>query len=220
MDRKTSSRKKKLERRQRRARKKGYRGSESRRQVRRDSWIEKLFSSDPQLRIEGITKAENRIQQCAREIEDLVDGFDPLGVIANSSVRHFLIDPETYKESTHNGDSFVVELLTLLLLRHPYKDGRRPLWECNFDKVDELAKEIKLLTIFSKDAKRGPVQNSSEEKLAFRSLQFRASSTDISIRAPGYDHHLTEDLLGIFQPMKDELEQLLGFSIDDVIQID
>ena len=231
MDKRAGRRKKKGERsKRRRQKRKRARVNEARPQFVKDVlgeapewlvWIEKIASAESEdARSEGIDGLKKEVVKKSDEIIALCSGFDPFGVIANLSVANFMMNPETYKEHLHEGDAFTVEHITLLLLREPYRGGSQELFRLNSSRLMELCRELKGMTLFLKDFERGSFDKDDEAELAYRALQFRALASDVSIRSPGYPHHTRVDVKKLFSPFSRELENLVGFNIDDVLAVE
>lgn len=231
VDKRTSRRKKKNERsKRRRQKRKRERIKPDRSQFVRDvlgeapewlAWVEKIaWAETEEDRNEALVGLRKDIVKKSDEIIALCSEFDPFGVIANLSVANFMMNPETFKEHLHEGDAFSVEHITLLLLREPYRGGSQELFRLNSSRLMELCQELKGMTLFLKDFERGSFDKDNDAELAFRALQFRALASDVSIRSPGYPHHIRENLKELFSPFAQEMEELVGFNITDVLAVE
>lgn len=182
--------------------------------------LQPLFESlqDPSMFEQAREGLLQKITAKTRQVEEILDGYDPYEILASLSISELSINPETFKEPTHEGSTFVVEHVALLLLKKPYPNDVKPGLP-NLEQVIALAKEINALTIYLHGVKR-PTGPMSEQEKAQASLQFLATASGFSVRPPGYDHHLREDIANLFQPMQYELETELGFSFGDLLKVD
>lgn len=167
------------------------------------------------------TEAAEDLTIRSLELEALLRGRCPLELIGSLSAAHMMIDSETFKEYSHDGDPFVVELVTLLLLKRPY--GYDPDVEpSRLNEINEMARMIKFATFFfhALEFRSGHNGGPSDPTSAFESLQVSSASSDLFVRAPGYAHNLERDLLEIFKVSNPYLKNELGFGVDDVISVD
>jgi hypothetical protein len=168
---------------------------------------------------ESVPQIEAEILQLSKSIESQLDACDSFAVLGSIFLRNFLADPETYKEYSFEGRSFVAEYAALLALKHPYSRGKTALVDPSVieriqETVTDIFQKVTWLAM-ARDAKRYP--DSAPGKL--RELQFLAYLNELTVRAPAYSHHLHEVLRGLFQPMEDVLLRSAGHTIDDALKI-
>ena len=155
----------------------------------------------------------------AKELEQILDKYDALNMIANYSLINVAYDPDTYKEWEHEGKSAHAEYIILMYLKHPYipKEitplGKEELGVVS-DKVDEIFKDI--FTMYATE--RADPKNPSPPN-ALQSLRFRTILYEIGVRNETYHHHEFDLLKGLFEPHDEWLKKNLGFCIEDALRI-
>jgi hypothetical protein len=68
-------------------------------------------------------EAPEKLSAKVAELEQSLQPFNPLDVIAHMTVLNLAFNPETYKEYAHTGRQADVEYLTLLCLKGPYREA-------------------------------------------------------------------------------------------------
>ncbi len=63
-----------------------------------------------------------RIRATSARLEEVLQAFNPLDVMAHGTLAELFIDPERYSESTHQGRQAHVECLALFCLKKQFHD--------------------------------------------------------------------------------------------------
>jgi len=164
--------------------------------------------------------APELIAKQAAELESILDRYDPLDVIANISFLNLYADPDTYKEWAHEGEQAYVEYVTLLCLKKPYHTPSDPrdrlIGGSVLEDIQNRLKQIHFDTMWF-HATRHIDPEKSEPPSPVQEFQFDTVAHGLTVRNPGYFHHLEELLRGLFEPSTHWMESNLGFSVDDGI---
>jgi len=156
---------------------------------------------------------ENRV----KELEAILNQYDPFDIIGNIWLANAIIDPETYKEYAHEGNDAFVEYLALLCLTKPYHTSKKrlvpgPVIEDINSRIRNLFRDtILYLTVKDLDPSKVEPPGVLDE------LRFKTLTRSFIVRYPAYPHHLERAVRGIFSPLSDQLELVLGFNIDDAL---
>lgn len=143
--------------------------------------------------------------------------FDSFDILAALSVRNHMHDPETYKETTFEGRSFVPEYAALLALGKGYQTGSKPYpmvgdIETIQNSIIELY-DLATTLLMARDARRTGLKGKDGH------LRYAAHTHELGVRVPAYTHHHHEVLHGLFDQFDEELIPLLGYGISDVLSL-
>ena len=156
----------------------------------------------------------------ATEVERYLQNFNTFDVLANITFSQLAYDPETYKEATHEGLSAVAEYACLLMARHPFTKGNGYIIDGRvIEQVTERIRDILRMRTYY-DVLESVPSVPGQERSALAFFQFHTRGYEISVRAPGYLHHLRERLHALFDPLASELLVCVGFAIDDVLHVE
>ena len=185
------------------------------------SWVLELLrpGQTNEQRKSSIDVAEQKLVAEVVKLEDLFAGFNSFELLANLALSQLLRDPETYKEHLHHGDASVVEYVALLALKHPYEEGRRGAEPIPLDDIIGNASRIKGDTTFLFGADLIS-ENATESERALADTQFRALSSNMTVRANGYNHHLEADLQALFASSSGYLRAQIGFDLDQALAVE
>jgi hypothetical protein len=158
-----------------------------------------------------------------RAIEARLAKFDTFTVLAALGLQNHLLDPETYEEHTHKGESVVAEYATLLALKGFYSTGTEIY--ANGRVLDQLQSDLRnafraaiwlqVAVDAGRSIKSGRVSDPSE----LEKLQFAMRTHELGVRNPAYQHHHHEVLKGLFRPFEAALVASVGFCPDDAIRL-
>lgn len=149
---------------------------------------------------------------------------DTFTVLAALSLVNHLIDPETYQENTHKGESVVAEYAALLALKTNYSQGKELYATSAF--LEEL--QVDLKDAFEASAwlraavdteKAVQLGRGSEAPSELEKLQFMMRMHEMGVRNPAYEHHHHAVLTGLFSPFEAALDSAIGFSVADAIRL-
>lgn len=160
------------------------------------------------------------IRNQSEELEDILLRYNAFNMVANLMTTQLFTNPETFKETTHQGLYAVVEYAALLYLKHPFNEGN--VFVIDGAILNEVESRIRsILTAvnfyYASERRFTPLGEAEESLSHFR---YRTISHEIFVRGPGYPHHQREQLKALFEPVLDWTLQHLGFTVDDAIAVD
>jgi hypothetical protein len=148
------------------------------------------------------------------------DPFDMLGNLIMVEIAH---NPETYKETEHEGLAAVVEYIALIYLGHPHSTGSSGLpLGLHGDAVLEASARAKriLHRISAYYASEGALVEDRESEKNLDYFRHKTISHEIFVRNPSYPHHQRHHLEQLFAPFQDWLITHVGFCVADVLRIE
>jgi len=176
--------------------------------------------------LEGLARSRGElrssIEQQVQELEEIFSKFEPFDIIGNMSFANAILDAETYKEYEHEGNDAYTEYVALLYLTKPYEAyagrGIEPISGTVLQNIEERVKRLFVDTVFYLAVKDiEPEQPKTPDALT--QLRFATLLHSILVRYMAYHHHLIDVLTGIFTPLRGELEQTIGFAIEDALAL-
>jgi hypothetical protein len=166
-------------------------------------------------------ETDEDIQAKIQEIENLIRDHDPFDIIAQMSLRNSNFDAENFKEWKSEINPAYTEYIALLCMTQPYESfhfqNPQPIPPRLIEDLQEKVKvlfQVETMNLVFKDVDPDKPGRTTLDRLRFLSL-----SESLLVRYSAYHHHLVETLLGIFSPIKLEMENSLGFNISDAIGI-
>ncbi len=147
------------------------------------------------------------------------DSFDMLG---NLIMVEMANDPETYKETEHEGLSAVVEYIALVYAGHPYSsanDFPRGMDEDAVFEASARAKRI-LYGIAVHHASEAALIDDRESEKNLDFFRFKTISHEMFVRNPTYPHHQRLHLERLFKPLEQWLIEHVGFCVADLLKIE
>lgn len=161
-----------------------------------------------------------KIKSKVQRLEELISQFDPLDVIANLAyINNIFRKPETDQEPHSEGTPAYVEYCTLLCLKRPYKEGDRSrILGKEIEDIQELIKEIFNDATLYFYREHTPLAEQISTR--FKDLRFRIMNYYLTVRYPGYWHHLKILLKELFgeESVKNWMVKHLGFDIDIAVK--
>ena len=167
-------------------------------------------------------EVEDLIKTQVEELEVIIQGYNPLDIIANIALRNSIWNSEDYKEYRSGENSADVEYIALLCLSKPFEtfhfQNPAP-FPLNF--IDEIQERVRKL--FYNQAwwlaikSINPANVEPPDRLA--QLRFDTLLRSLVVRYMAYHHHLIDILIELFSPLTKEMEDTVGFSIHDAIAI-
>jgi hypothetical protein len=148
------------------------------------------------------------------------DPFDMLGNLIMVEVAH---NPETYKETEHEGLAAVVEYIALVYLGHPYSLGHAelPLGLNGHDILEASARAKRILQGISHYyASEGALVEDRESEKNLDFFRYKTISHEMFVRNPTYPHHQRLHLERLFAPLSQWLIEHIGFCVADVLCIE
>jgi hypothetical protein len=166
--------------------------------------------------------AEARLSEAAQSIARLTAPCDAFGVLEFVRMHNALADPETYRDTEHEGSAAVIELTALILAargsraRSAVPDGDAiPRPEQIVEDVEIAAREAinagSMLIVFSAALDSDP----------FRRMSFGARLREVSVRNVAYAHMVEDTLTALFdEPVTENVcRTVLGCTVREIRQV-
>lgn len=161
-----------------------------------------------------------RIRKEAQELETILLRYNSFNMLANLMVTQLWSDPEKYKETMHTGLAAFVEYAALLYLKHPFNVGESYVIDGPvLEQIETKMRGIFVNLNFYWAAESLP-ETGGKERSALDTFRYRTISSELVVRSPGYAHHQEEQLRALYEPIRDELLELLGFTVEDVFALE
>jgi hypothetical protein len=146
------------------------------------------------------------------------DAFD---VIANVLFANLPLDPETYRESTHEGLAAYAEYAALVLLERSDRRGtteRAPIGKLEIDSWMPLLREIVGLSSLT-ESRRVTPDLPAQDSLS--DIRRRIVTRELILRNPIYDWQEEATLQALFSDdrVRADIHDLAGFEIEDALAI-
>lgn len=168
------------------------------------------------------TLAEARLSAAAQSIARLTAPCDAFDVLEFIRLHNALTNPETYKETEHEGSAAVIELTALILAARGSRTGSAvsdddaaPRPEQIVEDVETAAREAidagSMLVIFGTAPESDPLQR----------LSFGARLREVSSRSVAYAHMVEDTLTALFDELavEDACHTVLGCTVRQVRQV-
>lgn len=153
------------------------------------------------------------------ELEALLLRYNSFNMLANLMITQLLNDPEKYKETTHTGLAAFVEYAAQLYLKHPFNTGEIQIIDGPaLDQIEEKMRRI-FSTLSFYWAAEARLAAEGKQLEAMDSFRYHTISNELIVRSPGYAHHQAERLLALFGPVREEMLEHLGFTVEDVLGV-
>jgi hypothetical protein len=145
----------------------------------------------------GSALARSRASEAAQRLAGLGAGHDVFDLIEFIRFRNTIADPETYRETEHEGSAAVIEVAALVLASRGYRAPSSPTDEgpnptAAIAAIQAAAQEIldagAMLSIFDAAANPGPLQR----------LSLGAVNREMSLRNVAYLHMVEDTLTALF----------------------
>lgn len=159
------------------------------------------------------------VQRRREELRNLIARFDAGHLLAQVSMGEAITDPDSYRESDHLGQAYVVELLAAELLCRPGRQGTEavtpPIDGRVLDEIRRLIQEAVLLETFRRHRAAGAKESPEGD------ARGRAATQNLMLRNPGWPWQEHDLLRGLFgeQRFAAALRKALGFDADQAIQL-
>jgi hypothetical protein len=143
------------------------------------------------------------------------EAFDMLGTLMVLELAH---NPETYKETEHQGQAAVVEYVALTYLGLPRStDAKLPLGFHSRDVLEASARASRILfNIAQFYASEAALIEDSEQEDSLAFLRYKTISHEMFVRNPAYPHHHRQLLEQLFEPFAAWLIEHAGFCVADL----
>ena len=158
-----------------------------------------------------------QIAEKVAELEGWLRKHNSFDVLATLTALELYIDPETYKEPTHEHGDALVEYASQLCLKSTFSSGTEPFVNKAYQDVVERLREIIEMTILYYGLE-GADEPTDAPRLD--ELHRETVIAELLIRNPGYPHHLDESLFSLFQPFDAWLLNSVGFTVTDLLSIE
>lgn len=169
--------------------------------------------------LEQKPKIAAEIRQKAEELEEKLRQYNTYDILANLSLSNLFINPETYKEYSHEGRAAFVEYATLLCLKGKFSVGGKLLIDKrDLDQLQEIIGNIFNKAVVLEVCNQIGL-NQAEGNTDFNFLSYAMRSYETIVRYPAYERHLYEVLRRLYVPFDRELTEQIGFTVADAIQV-
>lgn len=166
--------------------------------------------------LRGGASFEDAIERRRNALRELLEPFDAVHLLAHVMLREIPLDPDTYRETQHDGLAFVVEFVAAELVRRPGREGtERPTSPIDGRLIDEIhtsMQEVALLESFRRARRvgRGTPEGAARSRAAMQHLM---------LRGPGWAWQEHGVLRGLSGPahLETRIRDQLGFTADDAI---
>lgn len=164
------------------------------------------------------------LEQRARAVETLLQEYDTFTILGALTLQNHITNPDTYKEYSYPGKSFVSEYATLLALKHSYSEGIKefiplPVLQDIQNEIENIFQTACWLDAAKYARRKIAAGAGSEVPTALEEIRSRMHTHELVVRNPAYEHHHHEVMRGLFRPFENDLLSLVGFTIDDALTI-
>jgi hypothetical protein len=156
-------------------------------------------------------------------LESLLLQHDPFDMLGNLIMVEIAHNPETYKETEHEGLAAAVEYIALIYMGHPHGTDSRDLpLGLHGEAVLEAAARAKRILhgISTYYASEGALVEDREGEKNLDYFRFKTISHEMFVRNPSYPHHQRHHLEQLFAPLQEWLTAHVGFSVADVLRVE
>lgn len=162
-----------------------------------------------------------RIAELKQQLVAAMAPYDAFDVISNVLFANLPLDPETYRESTHEGLAAYAEYAALVLLERPVRGGteeRGPIGKHEIDSWMPLLREIVGLSSFA-ESRRVTPDLPAQDPLS--DIRRRIVTRELFLRNPIYDWQEEATLQALFgdERVRGDILDLAGFEIEDALAI-
>ena len=175
-------------------------------------WRRKLKEWSSQLEIE--------IPEQVAALQERLRDLPALQLLAQLAAVVIFHDPETYKEPEMAHPLITVEYPTWLALLEPTPTLPSRVHVIDGPQLDEILTRIqKLVSQVTWYFISHGLPETEEESSAVQQLQLHTRLYEISVRDPGYYHHFSQVLRGLFAPFDKDIHDLVGFTVEEAIDL-
>ncbi|MEQ9379704.1 MAG: hypothetical protein RJP95_02490 [Pirellulales bacterium] len=179
---------------------------------------------DRQQLLEGLRANRDKlpaiIRDHASEIEGILAKYNSFDILSCFSFIELAVDPETYREWSHDGLFAAVEYVALLCLKGPFNDSE----EEHIDPSDIIQlkqhSHAALMNAVWYYASEHLDKTSGDADPVMEELRFKSVLNTMFVRCHTYRHHLRELMQALVDGVSGTIESQLGFSVDDALQIE
>lgn len=165
-------------------------------------------------------KAQATIRAMADEVLTLMAPYDAFDLVVNLYLRNAPINPDTYKETTHEGLLVIPEYAALLLLSRGSREGSEPtarlipgntIEACNA-KIRQILHLVQLEIM----GRLAPLEDRQLSTLRFSQL-----SKELMIRVPSFPHQEEATLRQLFEhhAVAEKLTESVGVDLSDALTL-
>lgn len=153
------------------------------------------------------------IDQKVAGLLSLIQEFDPMQLLSVVSIRNCFADPETYRETTHEGRECYVEYAQSLILGREHNPDAKDATKEAIDQFNTLIAGIfsDITWYFSTEVTEGK-RTETEEEIRFTSLLHY-----LFVRGDSFPEHHLEMIRNIFADQDPFLQRHYGFTSGQVI---
>jgi hypothetical protein len=155
----------------------------------------------------------------ARRITELAEPFDAFDVLECVQLNQALVNPETYRETEHEGSAAVIELTALILSCRGHRGGTRPDEDGHRARPDHAIDEV--LAIGRSALAAGSMAamlNALANHGAQGSIPLGAVLREVFVRNLSYDHMVIDTLGAIFDVpwLEEACRSVIGCTVREI----
>jgi len=180
-----------------------------------EEWIDQVS------RLRNMTKQiEVEISQLVKELRERLRSLPTLQLLTQLAGAIVMHDPEKSGDPTSEYPLITLEYPTWLALLESAPTSPGPAELIDGPKFEEVLSRIQNLlakVVWYYISRGAPVPG--QRPSASQEIQFATRVYELNVRNPGYYHHNSEVLHELFRPFQEEIQEFLGFGIDDAINL-
>lgn len=186
--------------------------------ARQAATFDRYLSEDQDLS-SAIAAALDDLRDAARRVADLAERFDAYGVLEYVRYSQAPPDPETYRESEHEGSAAVIEFVALVLAARGQRSGTRERDESSEGTLSSAIRGIVEAARSGVDAGSMVVAlRSGAEQDDAAALVQGALLREVFVRNLSYPHMVDDTLAGLFDDRVTEAacRSAIGVSVTEI----
>jgi hypothetical protein len=160
------------------------------------------------------------IEKQILELEEIIKKYHPFDLIGNMAFRNSIINFDEYKEYESEQNPVYAEYIALLYLcqeRDAYTDAVLPIAPSVIEDIQKRVRKLFSLQIFYLAFKN--INPADPEPSILDELRFQTLLKSFLIGDMAYPHHRVELTREVFGNVKEEIKNIFGFTVDDVVRI-
>jgi hypothetical protein len=135
-----------------------------------------------------------------REIARIAEPFDAFDLIECVRLNEFPMNPQTYKETEHEGMAAVIELIAAILAGRGQRDGTRTSETDRRERPDEIVDDVaKMAHAVMDDISIATMLRIADESGAEGAIRLGAILREMFVRNLSYEHMVEDTLRSLFE---------------------
>lgn len=168
-------------------------------------------------RAAALALAESRQQAAVDQLVALLAQHDPMDVAELVHIRNLVGDPESYRETEHEGSLAVVEIVTLAAAATPGTHTQADASVVPAEVVDQA--QVAALGALEAASMRVLFESAEDPTNPLSPIGFGSVLREMSLRNTSYPHMLRDTLLGLFgtDDLEPDLVAATGLTIAEIL---